>query len=32
VLITDFNDFNSGSNDAGTIERYNISSSTLSKP
>ena len=33
VLITDFNDFNSGSNDPGTVSpRRQVSTSTLSKP
>ena len=33
VLITDFNDFNSGSNDPGTVSpREQVSTSTLSKP
>ena len=32
VLITDFNDFNSGSNNPGSILRGNVTTSTLSKP
>jgi len=32
VLITDFNDFNSGSNDPGSISRGDVTTSTLSKP
>ena len=32
VLITDFNDFNSGSNNPGSILRGDVTTSTLSKP
>lgn len=32
VLLTDFNTFNSGTNDPGTVTRFGITTSNLSKP